>query len=373
MAAPSPDDLARRTADPGWAQAFRDVPREHFIPDAAWADPMGPAPGHWIDRTIDPGAWREAVYSDSVIVTQIEDGATELTAESSAQTTGFTSSSSAPSHVLDFLGLLDPSPGDRVLEIGTGTGWTCALLAARIGAENVTSIEVDEDIAEQAAANLDRAGFTPHLVVGDGARGAPERAPFDRVHVTCGVREVPYAWVAQTRPGGVIVAPWMPGNGGHKLRLTVTGDSAVGRFHGDCGYMMMRAQRPAAVTIADDERESIARVDPRRIDRTGTGFQVALQGAVPGITAAGGASADGTFLLVLSDGSGSHARARHAPGSGRTQVVQRGPQNLWDEVEAAYLRWVGWGEPGRDRFGLTVTREGHHIWLDTPDNHITGA
>src|SRR5690625_879586 len=221
MAEPGPEDLTR-IATPQGGDAFHAAPREHFIPAAAWADPPGSAPGYWIDHTTAPDTWRRAVYDDTVIVTQIDDGATELTAESAPQATNFTSSNSAPSNAAEFLDLLDAYPGDRILEIGTGTGWTAALLAARLGDGNVTTVEVDDQIAKQASANLDRAGYSPNLVVGDGAQGWPQGEPYDRVHVTCGVREIPYAWVQQTRPGGIIVAPWMPGVGGHKVQLTVT-------------------------------------------------------------------------------------------------------------------------------------------------------
>lgn len=72
--------------------------------------------------------------------------------------------------------------------------------------------------------NLKAVGHAPRLVVGDGADGFPQGAPYDRVHATCAVAEIPYAWVEQTRPGGVIVAPWQPGRGhGLKVRLTVAG------------------------------------------------------------------------------------------------------------------------------------------------------
>ncbi|WP_236700615.1 methyltransferase domain-containing protein [Allosalinactinospora lopnorensis] len=290
-----------------------------------------------------------------MIVTQIDDGATDLTEKTASQAASFTSSSSAPSNIFEFLDLLEPYSGDRVLEIGTGTGWTAALLCVRFGSNNVTTVEVDEQIAKQAAATLDRAGYAPTVVVGDGTEGWPEGAPYDRLHVTCGVREIPYTWVEQTRPGGVIVAPWMPGVGGHKVRLTATGECAVGRFRGTCGYMMVRAQRRPGASLADDERESVARVDPRRVTRAGRGFEVALAGVAPGVTVAGSESADGSSMVVLSDLGPSHALVRRDGASRRTVVTQRGPRNLWDEAEETYLTWVGWGEPGIDRFGLTVT------------------
>ena len=79
---------------------------------------------------------------------------------------------------------------------------TAALLSHRRGFANVTSVEIDESLAKQAATNLAQLGYAPRLVVGDGADGRPDRGPYDRVHVTCGVTTIPYAWVEQTVPAG---------------------------------------------------------------------------------------------------------------------------------------------------------------------------
>ncbi|GAA4053988.1 hypothetical protein GCM10022214_00710 [Actinomadura miaoliensis] len=76
-----------------------------------------------------------------------------------------------------------------------------------MGADQVTTVEIDPDLSAQAARNLKAAGFSPRLVIGDGLAGYAETAPYDRVHCTCAIAAVPYAWVEQTRPGGRIVAP----------------------------------------------------------------------------------------------------------------------------------------------------------------------
>ncbi len=370
MVTPGPENLAH-LAGPEWAEVLPAAPRHLFAPGRAWTTTH-----ELIDRHADPDTWWEAVNSDIAIVTQIDDGATELTDQSPWMTTDHTSSCSAPSFVFDFLTLLAPCQGDRVLEIGTGTGWTTALLSARIGEHSVTSVEIDPWIAEEAGKNLRNAGYAPHLITGDGAHGHPDRAPYDRVHVTCGAREIPYAWVAQSRPGGVIVLPWMHGvlGGGHKLTLTVTGDSAVGRFHGECAYMMLRDQRPEHPPIEGEARESAARVDPRRITRADHGLAVALAGMLPGVSVNGADHPDGSHRLALRHlPSGSHALAVYPAEGGDARVRQRGSLNLWDNAEAAYLAWVEWGEPGLDRFGLTVTPSGQYVWLDQPGSPLGGA
>ncbi|WP_116247647.1 methyltransferase domain-containing protein [Nocardiopsis sp. FIRDI 009] len=365
-----PEDLSA-IAGPGWADAFRAVPREHFIPDSAEVSPMSGGPAFWIDRAADPERWRSAVYSDATILTQIDDGATTLTEETAS--TGLPSSSStAPSIVVGFLELLDPYPGDRVLEIGTGTGWAAGLLSARLGGEAVTTVEVDEQVAKRAAANLEQAGLEPTLVVGDGALGHPDGAPYDRVHVTCGIRRIPFAWVEQTRPGGVIAVPWVPNNvRGHRLVLTVADRRAVGRLHGDTAFMVMRAQRAGYPPPVGEPRHSSARVDPRRMLRADAGFTVALAGMLPGVVLTSWErGADGASLQHPT--TRSYASVSWSGSDGEVSVTQVGPRDLWDEVEAAYLEWVGWGSPGAERFGVTVDRAGQHVWVDSPENRVAG-
>ncbi|MFC4584509.1 methyltransferase domain-containing protein [Sphaerisporangium corydalis] len=312
----------------------------------------------------------DAVYSDAAIVTQLDDGATEI-AEGKGD---YTSSSSAPAVVAAALGLLDPYDGDEVLEIGTGTGWTAGLLAHRLGDESVTSVEIDQAVFTAASENLKRAGYAPRLILGNGSEGWAEVAPYDRVHVTCGVCEVPYAWVEQTRPGGVIVLPWTPRwEGGYLTLLTVVGDgTAVGRFHGGVGFMLLRSQRWELPQLEGNYRKSSTYLDPRRVVRAPAGAAVAVAGLLPDVYGAHADQEGGEFHLSLWSEE-SDAQVHYAPDYKAVAVLQRGPRNLWDEVAAAYLRWLSWGAPSKDRFGMTVTRGGQHIWLDSPDNSITAV
>ncbi|HEX6467889.1 MAG TPA: methyltransferase domain-containing protein [Streptosporangiaceae bacterium] len=348
-----------------WARALRAVPRHLFVPDVAWAASHG-RDGYRIDRRTDPQAWMAAAYADHPIITQVDDGAGDVGAGEGE----FTSSLSAPGVVVDFLERLGVYDGHRVLEIGTGSGWTAALLAHRLGSDNVVSVEIDPELSARAAAALKEAGFSPRLVVGDGAAGWPQAAPYDRVHVTCGVTTVPYAWVEQTRPGGIIVLPWMPEYaGGHKLKLTVLPDgTAAGRFCGGCDYMMIRSQRsPGAVSLDGDVRESETAMDPRRIAWASWGADVAIAGMLPDV--AGSISDHGGLFRMRLWTADSEALVTCSPDQ-PTMVRERGPRDLWQEVQDAFFAWVRLGEPGRDRFGLTVGQNGQRVWLDTPDNTI---
>lgn len=352
--------------------AIRAVPRHQFIPVVALVTPPGTAP-RLIDRDADPRAWWDAVYSNTPVITQLNDGATPV-----RDLIGrYTSCASAPSTVADMLNLLRPSPGHRVLEIGTGTGWTSALLSHLVGGRGqVTSIEIDQTLAEQAAKNLAGAGMSPTLVVGDGALGWPPGEPYDRVHVTCGVRTVPYAWVEQCRPGAVIALPYCPNfGGGHSLRLVVRPDGvAVGRFPGNASYMMSRPQRPRPTLEArgpHEQRSATTRVDPRTIAYAPPGADLAIS-ALTGLVSNFSAEIDedgDCFRLWISDPTDSYSWAGvlWRPNRKEYEVYQVGDRPVWDEVLDAYSRWVGWGQPGRDRFGMTLTPHHQHIWLDSPD------
>ncbi|QFY11236.1 methyltransferase domain-containing protein [Nonomuraea phyllanthi] len=359
---------ARRTAR--ILDALRAVPRHPFIPAYAQALLGAAEIEQIIDRDADPGTWWDAVYSDSVIVTQVADGARAITPGAGDPT----SSSSSPSTIADLLGWLDPQPGQRVLEIGTGTGWTAALLSHLVsGRGEVTSIEIDRAVAEQAAKNLAAVGVQPHLIVGDGAAGCAARASYDRVHVTCGVRTVPYAWIEQTRPGGVIVLPYCPGLGnGHGLRLTVMPDGvAHGRFPGFAAYMMMRSQRPLDAMPDDGGgRDLTTRIDPGVVAYAPAGALLAMA-ALTGLQVTFREQGDRLFLWVMDQADpGVWTLVAHAPGLTEYEVYQLGERPLWDEITEAYFRWVEWGEPARDRFGMTVTRDGQRIWLDDPGGVI---
>lgn len=102
--------------------------------------------------------------------------------------------------------LLDVRPEDRVLEIGTGSGYQTAVLARL--AHHVFSIEVIPELAESAAAKLEGLGIANVTVdCRDGSEGWPEHAPFDRVIVTAAGAEIPPALIAQLVEGGRMVAP----------------------------------------------------------------------------------------------------------------------------------------------------------------------
>jgi protein-L-isoaspartate(D-aspartate) O-methyltransferase len=98
------------------------------------------------------------------------------------------------------------NPADRVLEIGTGSGYQAAVLAGLVA--DVYSIEIIEPLAKNAEATLQRLGCNnAHVKLGDGYKGWPEEAPFDAIIVTCAPDKVPQALIDQLKEGGRMVIP----------------------------------------------------------------------------------------------------------------------------------------------------------------------
>jgi protein-L-isoaspartate(D-aspartate) O-methyltransferase len=122
-----------------------------------------------------------------------------------------TSSSQVIARMLRLLGVRQ---GDRVLEIGTGSGYSTALLAELTGPSGTAvSIDVDPELAERTKRLLVDGGYrNVHLLTADGSQGWPTYAPYDRVIAWCSVTAVPPAWREQTRPGTVLVIPMRTGH-----------------------------------------------------------------------------------------------------------------------------------------------------------------
>lgn len=121
---------------------------------------------------------------------------------------------------------LNPLPGDRVLEIGTGSGYQAAVLAEIV--QHVYSIEIVPELAAESARLLQALGYRNISVKhGDGYQGWPEHAPFDKIILTAAPPELPQALVDQLKTGGILVAP--VGTGYQELVLVRRSEDGVTR------------------------------------------------------------------------------------------------------------------------------------------------
>ncbi len=142
---------------------------------------------------------------------------------------GFDKTISQPFIGALMLDLLEVGAGDRVLEVGTGLGYQAALMS-ELGAR-VWSVEIVEEFASEANVRLLAAGYAGVSVrVGDGSRGWPEHAPFDRILVTAAASAPPQALADQLRPGGRMVIP-LGGKDVQQLSLVEKGEDSELETH----------------------------------------------------------------------------------------------------------------------------------------------
>ncbi|MGW5674766.1 protein-L-isoaspartate O-methyltransferase [Streptomyces sp. NPDC003860] len=307
---------------------------------------------------MDPSQWVELLYADpdTAAITQVIDGLA-------------TSSLSCQAVVVDMLDSLLLEPGHQVLELGTGTGtgWNAALLADRVGAERVITVETDPTVAEAAHVRLRDHAPGVRGRVGDGSLGAPATAPYDRIIATYAVDRVPWAWVAQTRPGGRIVLPW--GRLGH-VALTVADDgrSAVGWVQGLAQFMPDRNAAAAAPDFAavrgaggpEHERPWGRDLAPLRDDWD---LRFAVRIALPELHVTVAADDDGLNAWLHDDASWAVIAAN---GDGTTTAHEGGTRRLADELDRAWATWSAMGSPSRYDFGLTVERHRQYAWAKDP-------
>lgn len=334
-----------------------------------------PSDEGWIALARGDDGWLDHIYADTVLVTQLDgDSRRWDVAREHGPVHGVpTSSSSMPSIMAIMLEELLVGGQDNVLEIGTGTGYNAALLCERLGSTQVSTVDVDEMLADSARSALESCGYHPACAVSDGAEGFAERAPFDRILLTCSVSRFPPALLGQTKPGGYLVATLNRPIGAGLVRLTVD-DSEHGHgrvLPGDGRFMPLRAHRldDAATLLERLERlepPTTRSGEPTSIPATAvvnpsSPFEFFAGLVLPGVVPAVGPEDNSTYLL---HGDGSWAC--HYPEGGGFAVDQGGPRTLWDNVERGYALWQELREPTRSRFGMTVTPDRQELWLDSP-------
>ena len=191
-------------------QALRSVPRHLFAPD------------------IDP----EQAYRDKALITKWAADGRPI------------SSASQPRVMAVMLEQLQVHDGQRVLEIGTGTGYNAALLADLVGQTGqVITVDIDDDLVEQARHHLATAHITRvNVVCADGATGWPAGAPYDRIMLTVGAWDIAPAWVNQLTVDGRLVLPLSLRGAQCCVAFQRTGEYLTSVAIAPCGFMPLRGQ-----------------------------------------------------------------------------------------------------------------------------------
>jgi protein-L-isoaspartate(D-aspartate) O-methyltransferase len=300
-------------------EAFLAVPREAFLPAFAAAEGL------------------EAVYRDVAVPTKhAPDGMP-------------TSSSSQPAIMALMLERLDLRPGQRVLEIGAGTGYNAALLRELVGpGGQVVSVELDDDVARGARHGLREAGRKARVVVGDGHEGWEPRAPYDRIVVTASSATLPIAWRDQLTKAGLLEVPLRLSNAGpHAIVTFRRAGSRLVSFSTLCGgFMPLRG-----IAVKPEERTSLSASAVEQ----GRGRQLA-EVSGPGVRALS-ARARRRLLTLLLDGPRERRILRNVPDAW--------PLALYLGLELPRRRLVeSWSVPGIGVAG----RDGRSLALVTMES-----
>lgn len=227
----APEALRARMVDQilqaGWARsaavagAMRTVPRHRFVPTASVED----------------------AYADIAVITKKASDGTAL------------SCASVPTIVAMMLDQLDVQPGQRILEIGAGTGYNAALLAELAGAAgHVTTVDIDAEVTAQARQALDATGYGGvDVITKDGALGGEEHAPYDRVILTVGAWDLPPAFWNQLAPGGRLVVPLRWRGQTRSLSFVRQGDRLWATSAELCGFVPMIGQEGERTAHIDSD------------------------------------------------------------------------------------------------------------------------
>lgn len=336
-------------ADERIAAAFAAVPRHRFLPDVA----------------------PEQVYRDEAIITRQHEGVN-------------LSSSSQPTMMAIMLGQLAVEPGQRILEIGAGTGYNAALLRALVGAGgHVTTVDVDDDIVAAARAGLAAAGYGDvTTVLGDGGYGYPPDAPYDRIILTVGADDVLPAWSEQLRPGGLLVLPLNIGPEMYSVALRALPDGTLlSESLSPCGFIRLRgafASAERTLTVGEWEVRCVPgpRLDLERLpdllareidpaplptEAAGAAFFLAFTGEpLAQLSRRAAAPSDATsFQVALLDTEASSG-CLLLPGSGQQGQSETAPARrfgtpvAYERLRAHLAEWAALGRPQVGQLRLRV-------------------
>lgn len=366
---PHADRLASEVTHPvsRWRPAVAAVPRHLFVP--RWWAWSAPGPGFYDetwelrDGRASPAGWLDAAYQDESLVTRVGPFHADHAGPGDRPAGSPTSSATLPSLTVRMLRHAYITDDTDVLEVGTGSGYGCAVLCARLGDWRVASVDVDDYLTKAAADRLDSTGHHPDVTTCDATGHLP--GIYDRIVSTVAVRPVPASWLAALRPGGRLVTT-ISGT-----CLIVTADKtpdggATGVTEWDrAGFMRTRTgsdyppglmERFALIRDAEGEQVSAGRYPVVKVT---DGWELLSMAGVtiPGVSHHYEETGDGQRTAWMLHPDGSWARAT-GTADDLPVVHQAGPRRLWDELDGIRHAWVRDGSLPAYGAKVTITPDG---------------
>lgn len=326
---------------PEWHDAVCATPRHELVPK--WWDRIRNSKSfEWELVTPDVNEPWTQTYSDETLVTRVGALHADHAGPEDRAHGAPTSSSTLPGLIVRMLHLLDPEPGQQVLDIGTGSGYSAALLGHRLGDDVVTSIDLDAYLVQAARERLDGFGRRPRIEVAD-ATGELPYGEYDRMIATVSVRPVPRSWLSALRPGGQIVTTIAQTSllvsakleRGLVARGSVQPDPAsFMRTRSGANYPAKLDDVYAAARDADgDEVRGLRGPVPNLW--TEWELRALYELDSPDIENRSATDDNGKMIVWLLAADGSWARAEEGTGA----VHQSGERRLWDDLERVRARW----------------------------------
>ena len=346
-------------------QAFLSIPREAFVPyfyeqettsrTMAWKLVSA--------REMPREDYLAAVYRNASLVTKIDERSWPV------------SSSSLPSIMATMLEALDVQPSQRVLEIGTGSGYNAGLLATLTHTpEQVVTIERDAVLAAQARHTLEQViGPGVTVVVGDGVVGWPSGAPYDRIIATASAATLPMAWVEQLDIGGRLVMDLQGPLASSFLVVEKTAESVSGHFLSEPLHFMPLETEAISVPQANMasllqqacQTTFVLENDPVFPDALfDPAFRWFLQWRIPDCQISKrkhvrrGTASEMHTILVVEPKRKALVRLQKQQGEATWRGEVYGSALFWQELQQAYEAFHVVGEPHQQRYQLVVEQEG---------------
>jgi protein-L-isoaspartate(D-aspartate) O-methyltransferase len=346
-------------------QAFLTIPRHPFIQHYYLHQP---GTRDWTRHEQEESpVWYEQIYSDQALVTSIDEHGRSL------------SSSSQPGVMAAMLDALELHPGMRVLEIGTGTGYNAALVAFLVGDPRlVTTLDIDSCLIERARPVISKmVGEGMTLLQADGIDGSIANTPYDRILVTASSSTIPYAWMKQLAPDGMLVCVLQPGFAmlGGLLKAQKKEEKLKGSILSVASFMVLHNIMYTKRTIQTDFRAPLYASFPLDLTlfqpyliRENTDFAFFLYYDVPDLYV----FQKGDALIFSSEAAPQgYVLFRQSPA---LLVELRGDRSLacilWNRLVRAYSLWIHCGRPAITQYQFEMDADSQSLAITLPSGTI---